>query len=81
MKYLVGSYYNGSFGAGTLGPYKVYKARNKKCAEKMYQWEFGYLPAVVCSVFRNKCLFRNKEIDINSRELCNVLLRSLKNDA
>ena len=54
MKYLVGSYYNGSFGAGTLGPYKVYMARNKKCAEKMYQWEFGYLPAVVCSVFRNK---------------------------
>lgn len=28
MKYLVGSYYNGSFGTGTIGPYNVYKTRN-----------------------------------------------------
>lgn len=41
MKYLVGHYYNGSFGTGTTGPYKVYKARNKHDAERMYQYEFG----------------------------------------
>ena len=81
MKYLVGSYYNGSFGTGTIGPYNVYKARNKHDAERMYQYEYGYLGGVICSVLRNKCLFLNKEMKINSRELCNIILRSLnKND-
>ena len=80
MKYLVGHYYNGSFGTGTTGPYKVYKARNKHDAERMYQYEFGYLGGIKCSVFRNKCLFLNKEIKINSRDLCNIILRSLNND-
>lgn len=77
MKYLVGNYYNGSFGTGTTEHYKIYKARNKHDAERMYQYEFGYLGGVLCSVFRNKCLFLNKEIKINSRELCNIILRSL----
>lgn len=77
MKYLVGSYYNGCFGTGTIGPYKVYKARNKHDAERMYQYEFGYLGGIKCSVLRNKCLFLNKEITINSRDLCNIILRSL----
>lgn len=80
MKYLVGHYYNGCFGTGTTGPYKVYKARNKHDAERMYQYEFGYLGGIKCSVLRNKCLFLNKEITINSRDLCNIILRSLNND-
>lgn len=80
MKYLVGNYYNGCFGTGITEPYKIYKARNKHDAERMYQYEFGYLGGVICSVFRDKCLFLNKEIKINSRELCNIILRSLKRD-
>ena len=80
MKYLVGHYYNGYFGTGTTGPYKVYKARNKHDAERMYQYEFGYLGGIICSVLRNKCLFLNKEIKINSKELCNIILRSLKEE-
>ena len=36
MKYLVGHYYNGYFGTGTTGPYKVYKARNKHDAERIF---------------------------------------------
>lgn len=77
MKYLVGYYYNGSFGTGATEPYKIYEARNKHDAEKMYRYEFGLLPGIICSVFRNKCLFLNKELKINSRELCNIILRSL----
>ena len=61
MKYLIGRYYNGCFGTGTTAPYKVYKARNKHDAERMFQYEFGRLGGVKCSVFRNKCLFLNKK--------------------
>lgn len=78
MKYLVGNYYNGSLGTGTTEHYKIYNARNKHDAERMYKYEFGCIGGVLCSVFRNKCLFLNKEIKINSRELCNIILRQLK---
>ena len=34
-------------------------------AERMYQYEFGFLGGIKCSVFRNKCLFLNKKRNNN----------------
>lgn len=74
MVYLVGYYYNGAYGEGTTGPYRLIKAKNKREAEKEYTLNTCLYGKVVCSIFNKKCLFRNMQ---TSREACNIILRML----
>lgn len=74
MLYLVGNYYNGAYGEGTTGPYRLIKAKNKREAEKEYTLNTCLYGKVVCSIFNKKCLFRNMR---TSREACNVILRMI----
>lgn len=74
MLYLVGYYYNGAYGEGTTGPYRLIKAKNKREAEKEYTLNTCLYGKVVCSIFNKKCLFRNMR---TSREACNVILRMI----
>jgi len=74
MLYLVGYYYNGAYGEGTTGPYRLIKAKNKREAEKEYTLNTCLYGKVVCSIFNKKCLFRNMQ---TSREACNVILRMI----
>ena len=74
MFYLVGNYYNGAYGEGTTGPYRLIKAKNKREAEKEYTLNTCLYGKVVFSIFNKKCLFRNMQ---TSREACNVILRMI----